>query len=134
MPIAGPSRAEKSPPIIGWRRNSVEAAITQVLNGSTGRRDTRALIVTKDEQFVLDDRRPYSRAELILFERIPRLARKVVFPAVGVQVRVLQDLEQNAVNLVAARFQADVENSTGSAPILRTRAVRDHLHVADRFH
>src|SRR5205085_3607883 len=75
-----------------------ESAISQVLYASTGACYTCALVVAEHEQLVLDDGKAKRSAELILFECIPILAALIVFPAVGIELLVLEKLEYHAMH------------------------------------
>ena len=82
---------------LGLRGNRLELAVSEVLDDAAGGLDPRALVIAEDEQLVLDDRTAGGPAELVLLERRTLHVGQVVFPAIGIQVGVLQKLEQRAV-------------------------------------
>ena len=65
----------------------------------------------------------YRSAELILLERIAIRSGQVILPAVSIELCVLQNLEQHAVDFVRARFETDVDDAARSAPILGVGAI-----------
>ena len=102
--------------------------------GGGGQVEARALIIREEEQLVLPDGTADGAAVLI-----PALARRgqaveVVGPLVGVEEIVAQILEQVAVELVGARFQADVDHAAEKLAELRIRIVGDHAEFLDRVH
>lgn len=115
------------------RGDRVEAAETQILNDAARGCDPRSLIIAENERAILDNRSAHRGAKLILPEWRTGLAGQVLLPPVGIQLRVLQDLKQSAMNTVGARLQADIQDAAGTAPILRTVAVGKDAHFADGF-
>src|SRR6185312_11865599 len=117
----------------GLRRDGEETAVAEVLHGAAAGCDARALVVAENEEFVLDDWTANGAAELILLEDVARGARFIVLPAVRIQLVILKNFEDYAVNLVGARFQVDVHNAAGGAAVFSVIAIRQDLHGADGF-
>ena len=111
--------------------NRVVARIPEGPDDAARGGDAGALVVAEDEGAVLDDRSAGGRSKLVLDVGTARRAGLVVFPAVGVEVLVLEVLEENAVKLVGARLQADADHAARAAPVLGVDAVGHHAHFAD---
>src|SRR5260370_15377308 len=118
----------------GLGRNRIESAVAEVLDGAAGGGDSRGLIISENEQFVLDDRSACGRAELILLKWPSRAAGFVELPAIRIQLIVLKNLEQYAVHFVGAGLQIHVDDATRAASILRIVVAGDALHLTDCFH
>src|SRR5439155_19446133 len=88
----------------GLARYRHETAIAEILDRTSGAGNARTLIITKHKEFVFDDRAAKGATKLVLLERVHRFATQIVFPAVCIQLFVLQDLECNAVELVGTGF------------------------------
>ena len=93
--------------------------------------DQRPLVVGEPKRPVPGDRAADSGAELILLVRLPRLVVPVQFPGIGIQFRVLQELEQRTVDLVRAGLDRDIDDAACGAAVLGVVAVGQDLHLAD---
>src|SRR6185437_8006730 len=117
----------------GLCRNGEETAVTEVLNGAAAGRDARALVVAENEKLVFDDRTADGAAELILLKDVARRPGLVVFPTVRVQLIVLKNFENHAVNLVGTRFQVNIDDAAGGAAVFGVVAIGEDLHGANGF-
>src|SRR5208282_4815261 len=109
----------------GRRGNGFKLAISQVLDYATCCSDLRALIIAENEQLVLGDRSAGASAELVLLHWRTAYTSQIVFPAVGIQVGVLQELEKRAVQRIGARLERDVDHASSGAAIFGVEGVID---------
>src|SRR5260370_25811893 len=117
----------------GLSRNSVEAAVADVLDAPAGRGDARSLVVAEDEEPILDNGSAHRPAELILLERTTGRSRLIEFPSIGIQLVILEYFPESAMNLVLTRLEIDVQNTSGPAAVLGVVTVSQNLELADRF-
>src|SRR6202035_202571 len=104
------------------RRDCIEPTVSEILNRAAARPDASSLIVAKKEQFVLNDRSAYRSAELVLLKWTARATRFVILPAIRIELIVLKNFEQHAMDFIRARLQIHVDDTPRSAPILRVVA------------
>ena len=82
---------------------------------------TRALVVTEEEQPVLDDGSADHASELILAENIDGEARIEI--VIRVQGSIAQELESRAMNGITSRLGDHVDQCAGKVAILRIERI-----------
>src|SRR5260370_6905463 len=116
-----------------WKQALSGVAIRNRGSAGTDEAIDQGLEGPEEESLVFMNRATEGAAELVALEGRDRLGCGVE-KILRVQVGVAQELEQRAVELVAARAGHGVDNAPRLAPKLGPIPVRQNLELQHRFH
>src|SRR5437016_1691771 len=91
-----------------------------------------SLVVSKDEQFIVLDRRAHGAAETVLNEYGPGYTGAIAEKIVGIEIGVAQIVEEVAVIFVSAGAGDQLHLSAGIASVFSLAALSDHTKLAHR--